>query len=364
MVDTVTKMHMALGCLLVILAGCLVQNTGENMSREATDGKITLKAYVTSLIGTDEFLFGCGGEPFCLDWDGNLVWQTEGLRCDGMVLCGDTLFATTYKKSQKAGGVALLSLTGEVLWQRDIGQLVTCTAIGWSKNLLAAGTHDTGILYGFSKEGAVLWTYDDGASIEQVSVAPDGSCVVFTDFKHTLNCVRVGELIWSKDAGRIYTGGCDRTVAFSPDSSYLVYRFMGEEPQIKVSTLDGQDIWSYPLEDLLTSVIITSDSQYIIAGCHEYLYKFTRNGELVWKKPIGGDNQYLASTPGAEYIAVGSIFPFRLIVVDRDGNALWKDSSWDNVFAVAISPDGTHVAYSNRFERLYIFSNPPKQKSP
>jgi hypothetical protein len=71
-----------------------------------------------------------------------------------------------------------------------------------------------------------------------------------------------------------------------------------------------------------------------------------------------GDNQYLALTPGAEYIAVGSIFPFRLIVVDRDGNVLWKDSSWDNVFAVTISPDGTHVAYSNRFERLYIFSNP------
>jgi hypothetical protein len=359
----VTKMYVALGCLLVILAGCLVQNTGENMSREETDGKITLKAYARSLIGTDEFLFGCGGEPFCLDWDGNLVWQTEGLRGDGMVLCGDTLFVTTYKKSQKTGGVALLNLTGEVLWQRDLG-LVSCTAIGWSKNLLAAGTQNPGILYGFSKEGEVLWTYDDGASIEQVSVAPDGSCVVFTDLEHTLNCVRGGELIWSKDAGSIYTGRCNRTVAFSPDSSYLVYRFIGEEPQIKVSTLDGQDIWSYPLEDLLTSVVITSDSQYIIAGCNEYLYKVTRDGELVWKKPIGRDNQYLASTPGAEYIALGCISVPSFIVVDRDGNVLWRDSSWDNVFAVAISPDGTHVAYSNRFERLYIFFNPPKQKSP
>jgi hypothetical protein len=98
-------------CLLIGLTGCINQNVGKDMGKKATDGKVTLKMHVRSLIGTEEFLFGCGGEPFCLDWD---------------------------------------------------------------------------------------------------------------------------------------------------------------------------------VEDLLTSVIITSDSQYIIAGCHEYLYKFTRNGELVWKKPIGG----------------------------------------------------------------------------
>lgn len=345
-------------CLLIGLTGCIDQNVGEDMGRKVTDGKITLKAYVDSLEGTEEFLFGCSSGIFCLDWDGNIVWQTESLGSGGMVLCGDTLFVTTYKKSQRAGGVALLSLTGEVLWQRDIGKIVTCTAIGASGNLLAAGTHHTGILYGLSKEGEVLWTYDDGTFIEQVSVAPDGSCVVFTDFRHTVNCVRDGELIWSRDAGRIYTGGCNRTVAFSPDNSYLVYRFMGEGPQIRVSTLDGEDIWSYSLEDLLTSVIITSDSQYIIAGCHEYLYKFTRNGGLVWKKPIGRDNRYLASTPGAEYIALGCISMPAFIVVDKDGNMLWRDSSLDNIFAVAISPDGSHVAYSNRFGRLYIFSNP------
>lgn len=352
-----------LSCLLIGFAGCTAQNIGENMSREVTDGKITLKTDAVSLIGTEEFLFGADGTVFCFDWDGNLVWQTESLGCDGIVLYGDTLFVTTYKWSQKTGGVALLSLTGEVLWQRDIG-LVNSAAIGSSKNLMAAGTHDTGILWGFSEEGTVLWTYNDGGAIEQVSVAPDSSCVVFTDDKHRINCVRDGELIWSIDAGRIFTGGRNRTIAFSPDSSYLVYRFMGEEPQIKVSTLDDEDIWSYPLEDLLTSVIITSDSQYIIAGCFKYLYKFTRDGELVWEKPIGRDNQYLASTPGAEYIALGCISMPAFIVVDRDGNVLWRDSSLDNVFAVAISPDGTHVAYSNRFERLYIFSNPPEQKSP
>jgi outer membrane protein assembly factor BamB len=365
MVDTVTKTYMALGCLLVILAGCLVQNIGEDMGRKATDGKITLKADVVGLIGTEEFLFGCGGKVFCLDWNGNLVWQTEGLGSDGMVLCGDTLFVTTYKRSPQTGGAALLSMTGEVLWQRDIGKRVNCVAIGASGNLMAAGTNDTGILYGFSKEGAVLWTYDDGTSIEQVSVAPDGSCVVFTDFKDRINCVRDGELIWSKDAGWIFTGCCNRTVAFSPDNSYIVYRFVGKGPQIKVSTLDGQDIWSHPLEDLLTSVIVTSDSQYIIAGCNKYLYKFTRDGELVWEKPIGSDNQYLASTPGAEYIALGCVsLPSFLVVVDRDGNVLWRDLSFENVFAVAISPDGNHVAYVNQGDRFRIFLNPPEQKSP
>jgi outer membrane protein assembly factor BamB len=346
-------------CLLIGLAGCIDQNVGEDMGRKATDGKVTLKMYADILIGTDEFLFGCSGTVFCLDWDGNLVWQTEGLGSDGMVLCGDTLFVTTYKRYPQTGGAALLSLTGEVLWQRDLGEIVDSAAIGASKNLLAIGTHDTGILYCFSEEGEALWTYDDGTSIGQVIVAPDGSCVVFTDFRHTVNCVRDGELIWSKNAGSIYTGKRNRTVAFSPDSSYLAYRFVGGGPQINVSTLDGEDIWSYPLEDRLTSVIITSESQCIIAACSKHLYKFTRDGKLVWKKPIGRDNRYLALTPGAEYLVLGCVTLFSfIVVVDGDGNKLWRDQSFDDVFAVAISPDGNYVAYSNHLERLYIFSNP------
>jgi WD40 repeat protein len=345
-------------CLLIGLAGCINQNVGEDMGRKATDGKITLKMYATNLIGTDEFLFGCSGRVFCLDWDGNLVWQTESLGSSGIVLCGDTLLVTTYKKSQQTGGAALLSLTGEVLWQRETGG-VNSVAIGGSKNLLAIGTHDTGILYGFSKEGEVLWTYNDGESIEQVTVAPDGSCVVFTDFEDRINCVRDGELIWSKNAGSIYTGMRNRTVAFSPDSSYLAYRFVGGGPQINVSTLDGQDIWSYPLEDRLTSVIITSDSQYIIAACSKHLYKFTRDGKLVWKNPLGRDNRYLASTPGAEYIVLGCVTLFSfIVVVDGDGNKLWRDQSFDDVFAVAISPDGNHVAYVDQGGKFRIFSNP------
>jgi hypothetical protein len=345
-------------CLLIGLTGCIDQNVGEDMGRKATDGKVTLKTYADILIGTDEFLFGCSGTVFCLDWDGNLVWQTESFGSNALALCGDHLFANVSTKISGKGGVVLLGLSGEVLWKKEIGMILS-VAVGGSSELLAAGTHDTGIVWAFSKEGEVLWTYDDGESIEQVIVAPDGSCVVFTDFEDRINCVRDGELIWSKNAGSIYTGLSNRTVAFSPDSSYLAYRFVGGGPQINVSTLDGEDIWSYPLEDRLTSVIITSDSQYIIAACSKHLYKFTRDGKLVWKNPLGRDNRYLASTPGAEYIVLGCVTLFSfIVVVDGDGNTLWRDQSFDNVFAVAISPDGNHVAYVDQGGKLRIFSNP------
>ncbi|MGD2250902.1 MAG: PQQ-binding-like beta-propeller repeat protein [Candidatus Methanofastidiosia archaeon] len=353
------KVYSILLGLLIGLAGCTIQDPGEDLDRKIMDGEIRLKTGADSLIGTDEFLFGAYGKIFCLDWDGTVVWQTDSLGSSGMVLCGDTLFVTTWNQSQRRGGVALLTVAGEILWQKDF-ESVSCVAIGGSQDLMAAGTSHKGILYAFSRDGTVLWSYDNRVPIEQVSVAPDSSCVVFADRTNSIHCVRNGELIWSKEVGNIYTGENTRTIAFSPDSSYVVYRFLGDEPQIKASMPDGEDIWSYSLKDDLSSVIVTNDSQYIIAACYKYLYMFTRDGQLIWERNIGRDNKYIATTPGVEYIVVGCIFPSRLIVLDKNGTVLWTDNSSENIFAVAIDPDGDHVAYSNRLRRLYIFLNPPE----
>ena len=134
--------------------------------------------------------------------------------------------------------------------------------------------------------------------------------------------------------------------------------------RIVVATPDGDELWSHPLEGPLQSVVITDNSEYILAGSFGTIYKFTRDGTLVWEHDVGINIEYLAITPDADYIAAGSLgLPSALIVLNRNGEVLWKARSFDTIFAVAISPDGSHVAFSNRLHQLFILPNPPEERN-
>lgn len=176
--------------------------------------------------------------------------------------------------------------------------------------MLAAGTKE-GVLWAFSRTGEVLWTYDNDAPIEQVMVAPDDSCIVFSDYIKEYNyltrvkCVRNGELIWSKRVKGIWGGLSLRRMAFSPDSSYIVYASRMSEPGVVLCNLDGTELWSHPLKSSLNSIAITQDCQYILLACHKHVYKFSFYGELVWEKEIRADNRCIAITPRAEYVVIG-----------------------------------------------------------
>jgi outer membrane protein assembly factor BamB len=218
-------------------------------------------------------------------------------------------------------------------------------------------------MWAFSPSGEALWTYDHTGAIEELVVAPNGSCIIFSDDYH-INGIVDGELMWSEYVGRTSYEN-NRTLAISPDSSYFVHGSRVNGPKIVVKNLKGDELWSFSLENLLRSVVITHDSKYIIAGCHGYIYKFISDGTLVWKSRVGADNKYLSITPNAEYIvvgAIGAVSPFsRIIVLDVEGKPLWKARSIENIFAVGVSLDGSHVAFSNRLYHLYLFSNPPKK---
>jgi len=354
--DTISKCCLVwmMAMLTMISTGCIFQNGSDYVS-----GGTILDLRANTLIGTDEHLYVLTGKAVCLDWEGTTIWESQKLGGWGMVFLGDGFFAKTYDQSSKKGGVAFLNLNGEILWQEET-RLISTIAIDASQNLLAAGTRD-GVLWVFSKAGDVLWTYTNYVEIDQVVVALDSSCVIFTDYHRYLTCVREGEVVWSKTVKGIYEGGSNRIMVCSPDSSYFVYRSEEGGSKMVASTLEGKEIWSVPLESELRSVAVTSDGTAIIAGCRGAVYKFTSAGILVWKIDVGADNQYIAITPEADYIAVGSASPFsHLILLSGEGEVLWKARSSDNIFAVGISPNGKYVVFSNRLGKLYIYSNPPE----
>ena len=157
--------------------------------------------------------------------------------------------------------------------------------------------------------------------------------------------------------------GNRRTIAIAPDNSYCVYGSEKGGPQIVAATLDGEVLWSHPVREYLLSVAISGDSQYIVCGAFENVYKFTRDGIKVWASGIGGNNDYIAITPSADVIAVGSNgLPATLVVLNGDGEVLWEARSFDTIFSVGISPNGKYVAFSNRLGQLFIFVNPPGPK--
>ncbi len=339
-------------CAMICISGCANQDAPFVPSGDP------VKVYARRITATDEFLYAASGSLYCFDWEGNLIWESQNNGSGSMVFAGDAFLVKTYDKSERTGGVALLDREGHMLWQRETG-LTDDSAIGMSDKLLVAGSRE-GILYALSKTGEVLWTYSDSyAVINQVAVAPDSSCVVFTDYDRYIKCVSDGKLIWKKPLEKLPYVGLRRTVAFAPDSSYLVYGSALNEPHIVGSTLDGEELWTYPLQDHLQSVAVTHDSQYIIAASSRRIYKFSSDGTLVWETKIGKDNQCIAITPEADYIVLGShgSFSSTFVVLNGEGEVLWKTRSFDNIFTVAVSPDGKYVAFSSRQGKIFIFLN-------
>ena len=247
------------GLILTILffieiAQYLLQNQGE-----FSPSGIPIDIRTKALIGTDEYLYAAA---YCFDWEGNLIWENPELSKNTIEFSGDALFMETY--NQKIDGVALLTLEGEILWQREVGKIAH-VGIGASPQLFAVGTRE-GVLWAFSETGGVLWKYYNTAAIDQVAVAPDSSRVVFTDYGGYVTCVGDDRVIWSRKVGDMEVPLRNRTIAFSPDSSFVVYGSKVGEPALVACTVDGIELWSAPLKKSLHSVAVTRDGHVVSAG--------------------------------------------------------------------------------------------------
>jgi hypothetical protein len=333
-----SPLKLLFGLILVIL---FIISTVRYIYQEGgdfVDKGTPLKIYTEDLVGTDDYLYAAG---FCLDWKGNIIWENPASSKFFIVYLGDTLYMDTWQ--QKKSGVALVTLEGEILWQRDV-ERIAHVGIGASHELLAVGTRE-GILWAFSRTGNVLWDYYNTSGIDQIAVAPDGSRVVFIDYDEDIKCVSDGRLLWSRHVGGV-----------APDSSYLVYGSKVDESSLVACTLDGTELWSMPLKKELRAVAITEDG-HVIAGCYKYICRFTADGTLQWETEVGGDNLRLATTPEGDYIVVGSTGPNRFFVLSGEGNVLWKAKSPDSILAVAASPDGKYVAFSDGHTEIFIFLN-------
>lgn len=349
-------------CIMTGISGCLYQNQDES-GDGFVDTWNPIKCSADDLFATNDHLYAAESSITCYDWSGSIVWESSLLGSSSIVFLGDYIFTNTYDPRGDVGGIALLDWEGNSIWKKEMG-IIELRGIGGSSGLLAAGSttdKKTGILWAFSRDEDTMWTYNHPVRINEVVVAPDSSCVVFTDFNGCVNCVSDSRLIWSEKAGRISTGVLSRILAISSDSSYVVYGSSQEDSKVVARALSGDEIWFEPIEADLQTVAISEDSQTIVVGCYGAIYRFSRDGTLVWKKEVGQNNEHVALTPDADTIVMGSFgLPFVLWVLDGNGTVVWKARSSDTIFSVAITPNGEYVAFSNRLRQLFILPNSPE----
>ena len=97
--------------------------------------------------------------------------------------------------------------------------------------------------------------------------------------------------------------------------------------------------WIYKTGGNIGSVAISSDGNYIVAGCNDrYVYFFDKNGNLLWKYKTGGLVWSVAISSDGKYIVAGS-YDNSVYFFDKNGNLLWKYKTGDAVSSVAITPD-------------------------
>lgn len=353
-----SKRYLKVVALILVFSipGCTLQ--GEPMF----NGTV-LEFSGNTLIATNDYLYVGAGTTRCVDWDGTIMWETEIHGSLKMVLAKDVLFLSTYEYSEKSSGVALLDLHGRILWQKELGD-TPVKGLDASDDLLASSEEET--LWAFSRNGNNTWEYTHSSPINEIAVAPDSSCVAFIDCYGFVNCVENGALVWSQST-RTPRSWCTvpdhLALAFAPDSSYIVYG-SEKDTAVVVATPNGEEIWSHPVNECPLSVAITGDSQYIIVGCPERVYKFEYDGTLLWSVELPGDVDYIAVTPGGEYIAAGCDTnvdsPGLFVVFYSDGTVFWKTKTINIFRGVALSPDGTFAAFTIFKGYVHIFHNPPQ----
>ncbi len=224
----------------------------------------------------------------------------------------------------------------------------------WSLIAVCQGEHgfkglttppDETHIYVFDVNGTLLWKQAIERESWAVDVSPDGSKIA--SGSHAGKAYvwsREGELLWSVDAS---PHGPIREVRFSHSGRFLA---LGPTPEGRgyVGLYDadtGRLLWSYETGDHVRELEFSHDDQYLaVASTDGYLYLFTINGTLLWKRFNGGYVPFiLFISEDGDMIVVGGKGE-ELRAYDLQGNLLWSFEAPEIIQYGAATPDLSRIA--------------------
>ena len=119
-------------------------------------------------------------------------------------------------------------------------------------------------------------------------------------------------------------------------------------------------VWSYSLDDIVFSVDISADGEYIVAGSQDNtIYFFHKDSSTpLWTKATEGDTFSVAISADDDYLVSGSQAPDDNIrLFGKNNNTpIWEYNIGSTVNKVSISADGEYIVVGDMGGNINVYS--------
>nr|QNO43755.1 hypothetical protein ALLGJMBF_00007 [Methanosarcinales archaeon ANME-2c ERB4]QNO43855.1 hypothetical protein BPHBHLNA_00001 [Methanosarcinales archaeon ANME-2c ERB4]QNO46358.1 hypothetical protein KJPMONCH_00007 [Methanosarcinales archaeon ANME-2c ERB4] len=282
--------------------------------------------------------------------DMSLLWKNE----TGWAYSVDISSDGNYVVAGSGKNLYLFDKTGDLTWNKSMGDYVYSVAISSDGNYVVAGSGNS--VYYFDKYGNRLWKHDTTDLISSVGVSDDGNNVAFTSYDGYVYYFDKTGFLWQYE-----TTNPPSTVSMSGDGGEIA---VGCYEWVYYFDIFGF-VWDYEIDGLDSSEIsISDDGEYVaIASGWGSSYYFDKDKNILWEfEPEQCGNSVKVSSDG-EYVVLGSgswgggngwVYYF-----SKDSNIpIWENKTFQCVGSVDISSDGEYVvAGSHPTWTLYYFNN-------
>ncbi|MFX0178972.1 MAG: PQQ-binding-like beta-propeller repeat protein [Candidatus Hodarchaeota archaeon] len=263
-------------------------------------------------------------------------------------------------------------MSSPLLWYSQTGYEVQTVAISSDGNYIVSGSKYSGknlITFHRKDYSTPLWINNDlNGEVCDVDISLNGTYIVAgtgygfgKDTRIYLFESNSSLPVWSYEAENIVF-----SVAISSDGNYIVAGSKDDRVYFFHKS-SSTPIWSYKAEDHISSVAISNDGSYLVAGSGDHrIYFFERSSSTpLWSYTIDyisgnmGDVESVSISSDGNYIVAGTqiyqgtskVYLFH----QSGGTPLWKFSAGDYINSVSIDSNGNYLVAGSQDDNIYLF---------
>lgn len=188
-----------------------------------------------------------------------------------------------------SGSLAVTDMNGTPFFNYPF--TLSIIGIGISDNGTMISGIDESRVYGFNKEGLMMWNYSSSPQFRSVAISSDGQYTI-TGSQHFARFFNnTGSLLW-----KYYNeDGWANAVAISGNGDFIL---IGFSEKLLLFDRNGTQLWQYRAPSAIVSVSASKDGKYFAASTKNRVFFFNRWGNSTIIDSTDVDLRYGVSLPG------------------------------------------------------------------